>query len=451
MKKFTAIILTLITILLAGCLTSCSGNNKNQPTENNIENNVISDKKTKSETKNSPTLVKIENTGEIPYNLFSMKLYKSPHGIGDYGECLDTELFPYCHDKLWGYADKTGKIVIKEQYDWAGCFSENKAFVEKDGKCYVIDTSGNVLYTMPDSIPGFDFGTSSDGTKAKPKWDGGIFQNGKAIFIFSLANGNYARGVAILTDDFKLSTFIIDNGTGFSSGISIINTPEFTGFVVTRNLGYPAMSYNIYDISGSVIWTLTVEDVRDIEKKENTNNYYSNFYNSERFNSRDGYIALPNAEWQWGLYNLAKKKFVIDCAYDYVDAPSDGLVAICRYGKWGYADLNGTIKIEPSFNFANEFHNGKALVLAEGNELKAIDKDGNITADYNISVQKASGCGFYSPSASSDYNIVAQHLGGFTIVDYSGNKLYSANADDYPCYFSDNYIFYNDTMFKITR
>lgn len=450
MKKFTAIILTLITILLAGCLTSCSGNNKNQPTENNIENNIISDKKTKketkSETKKSPTLVKIENTGEIPYNLFSMKLYKSPHGIGDYGECLDTELFPYRHDKLWGYADETGKIIIKEQYDDAELFSENKAFVEKDGKCYVIDTSGNVLYTMPDSIPGFDLGEDTDGSKRELSWRNIVFQNGKAIFVFSLEN-SLKKGFVVLTDDFKLSTFIIDH----CYDVKVVNTPEFSGIAVTRKLDYSAMSYNIYDISGSVIWTLTVEDVSDIIEKEHTNNYNSNFYNSERFNSRDGYIALPNAEWQWGLYNLSEKKFVIDCAYDYVDAPSDGLVAICRYGKWGYADLNGTIKIEPSFNFANEFHNGKALVLAEGNELKAIDKDGNITADYNISVTKGSSCGFYSPSASSDYNIVAQHLGGFTIVDYSGNKLYSASADDYPCYFSDNYIFYNNTMFKITR
>jgi len=57
-------------------------------------------------------------------------------------------LFPIVVNDKWGYIDKTGKIVIEPQFDYAYKFSEQLARVrigdEKTGKYGYIDTIGRV-------------------------------------------------------------------------------------------------------------------------------------------------------------------------------------------------------------------------------------------------------------------------------------------------------------------
>ncbi|MBN2571704.1 MAG: WG repeat-containing protein [Ignavibacteriales bacterium] len=48
-------------------------------------------------------------------------------------------------NKKYGYIDKTGKIVIKPQFEWPSNFSEGLAYVRKNGKYGFIDKSGKIL------------------------------------------------------------------------------------------------------------------------------------------------------------------------------------------------------------------------------------------------------------------------------------------------------------------
>src|SRR5271154_4608433 len=45
----------------------------------------------------------------------------------------------------WGYADKSGKVVIPAQFDQAEEFSESLAQVKKDGKAFFVDATGKVV------------------------------------------------------------------------------------------------------------------------------------------------------------------------------------------------------------------------------------------------------------------------------------------------------------------
>jgi hypothetical protein len=56
-------------------------------------------------------------------------------------------LYPHAEREFgpWGYIDKTGRIVIPLQYDWAEPFSEGRAAVVLNNKVGFIDTAGRVV------------------------------------------------------------------------------------------------------------------------------------------------------------------------------------------------------------------------------------------------------------------------------------------------------------------
>src|SRR5271157_5962548 len=54
-------------------------------------------------------------------------------------------------DALWVYIDKTGKPVISLQLKDASPFSDHLASVERNGKCFRIDPSGNTILRFPES------------------------------------------------------------------------------------------------------------------------------------------------------------------------------------------------------------------------------------------------------------------------------------------------------------
>ena len=51
----------------------------------------------------------------------------------------------FCKEGLYGFCDNLGKEIIPARYKWAGNFFENRAIVETDNGCGVIDSSGNEI------------------------------------------------------------------------------------------------------------------------------------------------------------------------------------------------------------------------------------------------------------------------------------------------------------------
>ena len=54
-------------------------------------------------------------------------------------------------DDKWGYADKTGKLVIPAKFDRAEPFTHGLAQVSEDGQLQYLDVTGKVLWTSKGS------------------------------------------------------------------------------------------------------------------------------------------------------------------------------------------------------------------------------------------------------------------------------------------------------------
>lgn len=77
----------------------------------------------------------------------------------------------------YGFIDKSGKIVIKPQFDNAGSFSEGLAAVKLDGKYGLIDKNGKII--LEPQFDKIDYFTPI-GIQINGKW-GTIDENGKFI------------------------------------------------------------------------------------------------------------------------------------------------------------------------------------------------------------------------------------------------------------------------------
>lgn len=53
----------------------------------------------------------------------------------------------------WGYMDRTGKIVIRPRFDWAGNFSGGGALALLEGKCTRVDKTGGITDQSQTILP----------------------------------------------------------------------------------------------------------------------------------------------------------------------------------------------------------------------------------------------------------------------------------------------------------
>lgn len=97
----------------------------------------------------------------------------------------------------------------------------------------------------------------------------------------------------------------------------------------------------------------------------------------------DGYIIAKSGD-KYGLYD---EKFKLKAELDCTDVDvytEDGIIAICKGDKWGYAKNNGKVVIEPTYENAKSFSNGVAAVCKDG-KWGFIDTKGNIVIECQFS------------------------------------------------------------------
>ena len=433
MKRITSLFLTFAMLFslgncLAGCEENAMYNNTPIPNDTPNHNSTPSDPASIGENKaQPPTLQELTSTGEIPYSNYCSTIFES-NLYGNYSEYFDTELFLYVYNDKYGYADESGNIVIKEQFDEAGLFSENKAFVKKDGIWSVIDPTGNLLHTL------------SNFESADPNvWSSTLFQNGVAVMaekVFT-ADLNILK-IYALTADFKLSVATIEDAAGLTE-MKTINTPEFSG-VLTYNkiIGTGDHAYTLYNTEGTVIWTVTADGNKVLEKYNKSTrctNGRGPTYHLNPFIVQAGYINVPNEDGSWGLLDLQTKEYLIDCTYEYVGALSEGLIAVSSYGKWGYVDANGVTQITPSYGFTTDFRNGRAFVVTMEGLPCVIDTTGNVVAEYNVD-WPVTNYRVFRPSSDSDITVVTYGYYAYDEPRRSGKLLALTKRD---VYVFDNY------------
>lgn len=468
MKK-KRLLSAIVAIVMVFCtLTACGNSATTTPDQPNGEENIASENKSSKGKNKDVALLELSSTGEIPYEYFRCSMYNS-YDYGDYANYFKTELFPFYYNSKYGFADAQGNIVIKEKYSDVNFFSEDKAFVEENGIWKVIDTKGNELFTVPS-----EYSCSNV-----------FFKNGKAIIAqkikFDPARHPYDDNLSVLVIDenMQIKEFKKDGGKQLEA--KIINTPEFSGVLTYHLLSYPDETestnyryeyiYTLYNTSGEKVWGVTISSKnRSSEWSNDSYKISDKLFSSlgspytfeheyitplHTFIAKDGYMNVVNENKKWGLLDLKSGNLVIDYNYDFMGGYSDKVIPVCSYGKWGYVDIKGNSVISPTFNYTGQFANGRAFVITSDNKQAVIDKKGNIISEYNISWDRDFNQVFPF-SEETGISVIVQGkkesgcFGSVTIVTSTGQTLLSKTRCK-TIYVSNNYIFFDGTMYEIQK
>jgi hypothetical protein len=260
--------------------------------------------------------------------------------------------------KLFGEADMTSleSLFLK--------FNEDNYPVAIQGKNqYLLNEAGEII-----AGPYRSFDRKSYGYRIKQNGkEGAIDMAGKIIFepIYNAVMFEKELG------KFKLDTY--ESGSvktmlaDRNGRIIIPNTIYFGSFIKGNAVGnikikgegnsFDKRTYGIIDTSGK--WIVpAVYDYIDYYSDENNGCYLYEIKN------------------RFGLFNEDGK--VILEGFKYLGMPGEGLIAFSKNGKsFGYMSMEGKVIIEPEYQSAEIFKNGKAAVTKKG-KIYSINKSGEI-------------------------------------------------------------------------
>ncbi len=84
-----------------------------------------------------------------------------------------------------------------------------------------------------------------------------------------------------------------------------------------------------------------------------------------------------------GLVN-SSGKLLLECRYDFICHPKDGLIKIRQNGLWGYIDKNERTVIDPKYLSLSQFVNKKTLAKTSDNKLVLVNLNGIELSEYDI-------------------------------------------------------------------
>jgi hypothetical protein len=257
---------------------------------------------------------------------------------------------------LWGYSDRSGKVVVKPQFAMGGFFDHGTAEVWRNdnGQKHLVDTRGNVIKDRNFASDHFSEGLIP--VKIEDKY-GYEDEHGKMVIFPSFEYArDFSEGLATARKDGKFGyishagEFVIKPQFGdandFSEGIALIRLSAiksptegvldgFTEFQKgAHDYGYinkagETIIAPVYDAAGDFSSGLAPVCMGDYGKR------------------KCGYID-------------ATGKVVIDLKFERANSFSEGLASVKIGAKFGYIDTTGSVVIAPIFEMAMDFQGGLA-------------------------------------------------------------------------------------------
>lgn len=299
-------------------------------------------------------------------------------------------LFPYMENGLWGYKNRKGEVVIAPTLTAAHEFDESAAFAAQDGLFGIISRNG-IWLVEPQWEDVLPFSENKAAVKSGSKWGYIDTQYNLVIdYLFDEA-GSFSCGRALVYDS------SLGDGYGY---IDIQGTLAATAKWRRANDFHEDKAF-VKSGSTSYIINKIGEPVATLESDESGTGYSEGFAliraEDEYFfmNSRyrqafsetykdalpfsSSYAAVRTEDGLWGYINTSGD-MKIDPVYR--DAKSfsttDKLAAVCdnTTGLWGYINKSGKVVIPFSFDEADMFLNGYAVVTMDETHY-ILDTDGN--------------------------------------------------------------------------
>ncbi|MCL1817175.1 MAG: WG repeat-containing protein [Clostridiales bacterium] len=302
-----------------------------------------------------PVLQPQEGEGEgfdaantVPYSVGQSALEDVDSGM--FGLAKDPlagePVVPKYFDGLYGFVDLEGRVAIPAQFSYAELMREGLAYAEKGEDKLIINNKGEVVFKIDNELIGASFYTPFYGTLG--------YYDGIANFYYG-NEGHFGYNL--------VSRLLDRKGNDITGAIYFRSLPfsEGLAFVIEKdniNGGYIGKDGN-YAIK------------MDIKKEEG-----SNFYEGRAIIT----IIGADGRYEVGCINRKGDWIIPPGKVDIIRRFSDGVSSVMidedSMPLYGYMDLDGNWLIEPQYNWATDFINGKAVI----NQDTIIDKSGNILA-----------------------------------------------------------------------
>jgi len=313
--------------------------------------------------------------------------YAKPSAYGSTSEASNYEidkvnLFPIKVNKKFGYIDRTGKIIVKPQYDYGEDLSHGMAKISVGNKYGFLDATGELVIEPKYKMAGFFFGDGYAWVKSEEDIVMLINKVGdKLTFPEKINIALYVNEglVVIRVEKYGFSNLngkiVIepkyDKAICFSEGLAAVKLGKQWGYV---------------DKNGKIIiepqfdsWGLFTEGLlaASINGKwgyiDKTGKVVIDFKFEDASYFRSG-LAAVGLNKKWGYIDKTGKT-VIDFKFENAGDFSSGLANVRINNKWGFIDKSGTMIINPQFDWSNEFRGGLAQVWI-GKKIGYIDKSG---------------------------------------------------------------------------
>ncbi len=290
---------------------------------------------------------------------------------------------------LWGYMDKTGKIIIDCEFNEAYPFIEGLARVKnKDGLYGFIDKNGILIIDCKFE----DAANFSEGLAAVDEYGFQGFIDKKGILIIDYKFDGaftFSEGLAAVVNEHGLHGFIDKKGIlvidckfeeadNFCEGLACVeNEDGLYGFIDKKGHSTIGCQFNFAYSFSEGLAAVTNEDwLCGFIDKNGILVIDCKFEDADSFS--EGLAAVKNED---GLYGFIDKKgiLVIDCQFEDADSFSEGLAAVKNEdGLYGFIDKNGILVIVCQFYETYPFIEGLARVKNKNGDWVYIDKSGKI-------------------------------------------------------------------------
>lgn len=317
-------------------------------------------------------------------------------------------------DGAWGFITRDGAVVIEPQYAAVGDFSaEGMAWAEKDGTVGYLSTDGRweieptfhaaYRFTGRTALAGMVVGRTStriSGSMSNPIYSYGLITRDGAWLVEPLddsdpsywsAGGSFSEGLCAVQVGGHAFGYIDETGSmviparypqagSFSDGLALVRRAE-GGYRLIDARGDSVLDLGVSSVTRGSDGFLTVRgslnDQEGFFLAHVDGTIYqgpyktAGVYNEGRLpvETKAGWVLIDSDGRQYGG------------TWDAMGTPGEGLVAIARSGRgllsdyrWGYMDVDGRVAIEPVYDRARSFREGRALVAAKRTTAEKVNR-----------------------------------------------------------------------------
>lgn len=296
--------------------------------------------------------------------------------------------------RLYGYADKTGNLVLPAKYEAALPFHNGRAYVLFRNKWGVIDTKGNWIFApvleWPDDLSAVRYNYDANGIEYYD-YPNGI--NNNIIFLYA-----FNEGIGCI---FKYGQYGFIDSTGKIIAAPVYDEvlPFVNGFAAVRHGSY----WGYIDKTGKEAIPLRFKYAGSFTKE----GLALASATPKRSENQETALAMEYEEDEALYFGYIDKKgnWAIKPQFTEAGDFSEGLAtASLNFEKYGYIDKTGKFIIPPKYDFAGSFQSGVAMVRINMFEPVYIDKSGKVSKKYSAQHRPSNGSApLYRKMGSNGY------------------------------------------------